>query len=324
MRSRRRLLALFAAGIASPFFPVLAQPKVARIGILSARSRSTPSNPEPFWGSFARGMRELGYVEGKNLVSEWRYADGKRERFAGLAAELVRLNPDVIVTHPTPLEAVKHVAGTMPIVVTSFISDPVADGYAKSLARPGGNVTGLSLLSEEISLKQVELLTIMLPTLSRLAVLMDPGLPYHSVALKNIQAAAQPKGIQVLPVRAANLSEIESGFDKMAAEGIEAVLILASSLSALLRRQIADSALKRRILSIGGSREQVVVGTPMAYGTDIADSYRRAAGHVDRILKGAKPGDLTKFHLAINRRAAKALGITVPMELLRRADEVIE
>src|SRR5690242_19444987 len=187
MHPRRRLLALLAAGLASPVLPAFAQPKVAHIGILSARSRSTPSNPEPFWGSFVRGMRELGYVEGQNLFIEWRFADGKRDRFAPLAAELAKLKIDFVVTHATPLAALRRVTSTMPIVVTSFISDPVGDGFAKSFARPGGNVTGLSLVSADLSPKLVELLSIMLPSLSRLAVLMDPGLPYHAEALTNIQ-----------------------------------------------------------------------------------------------------------------------------------------
>lgn len=329
MLARRRFLIGLGLGTIAPAFPLFAQPRIARIGILSARSRSTPSNPEPFWGSFVKGMRELGYAEGKNLLLEWRYADGKRERFAALAAEMAKLEIDVIVTHATPLEALKLVTSTTPIVVTSFISDPVGDGYARSLARPGGNITGLSLISHEISPKLVELLTIMLPTLSRIAVLMDPGLSYHAVALKNIQAAAQQKGIQVLPLQAASLPEIESGFAKLAGGRTTAVLILASSLSALFRRQIADAALKHRLSTIGSAREQVEVGTLMSYGTDIADSYRRAATYVDRILKGARPGDLpieqpTKFHLAINRKTAKALGLEIPPELLLRADEVIE
>jgi putative ABC transport system substrate-binding protein len=328
MRSRRRLLALFAAGIASPFVPVLAQPKVARIGVLSARSRSTSANPDSFWPSFVKGMAELGYVEGKNLVIEWRYADGKRERFAGLAAELVRLKPDVIVTHGTPAETVKRATSSIPVVVTSFIGDPVRDGFVKSLSRPGGNFTGMSLLSVELTEKQIQLLKMMLPGVSRLALLMDPGLPYHEVVLEKAQAFAQAAGIRILPVYARDLQEIESGFEAMMRERVTAVIVPASSLAAMYR-QIPAIALRHRIAMMGVGRPQAVGGALIIYGTDIADTYRRAAGHVDRILKGAKPGDLpieqpTKFELVINRKTAAALGMTIPRELLLRADAVIE
>lgn len=328
MLARRRLLLGLGLGTIAPAFPLFAQPKIARIGILSARSRPTPQNPELFWGSFVEGMRELGYVEGKNLLIEWRYAHGKRERLADLAAELVRLKPAVIVTHGTPAEAVKRATSSIPVVVTSF-DDAVRDGFAKSLARPGGNFTGMSLLSSDLGAKYVELLRLMLPEVSQFALLLDPGLSYHSVVLKNARAAAQTMGIQILPVQARNLEEVERGFETMARERIKAVILPASSLSAMYVRQIAELALRHRISMMGVGRPQAVAGSLIIYGADIGDTYRRAAVYVDKILKDAKPGDLpieqpTRFELVINRKTAKALGVTIPRELLMRADEVIE
>ena len=329
MTARRRLLVGLALGTLSPAFLSYAQqPKVARIGILSARSRPTPSKPE-FFLEFVKGMRELGYIEGKNLIIEWRYADAKQERLPALAAELVLLKPAVIVTHATPAKAVKAATSAIPVVVTSFISDPVRDGFAKSLSRPGGNFTGMSLVSEDVSEKNVELLRIMLPQVTRYAVLVDPELPYHAEMLKKTQAGAQVLGIQILPVPARDLQEIERGFETMVREHVKAVIVLASSLSALYLTQISELGLRHRVAVMGAARPQAVAGSLIVYGTDIGDTYRRAAGHVDKILKGARPGDLPieqprKFELIINRKTAAALGVTIPRELLLRADEVIE
>ena len=328
MLARRTLLVGLGLGTIAPVLSLFAQTKVARIGVLSARSRAALSNPEAFWGSFVQGMRELGYVEGKNLLTEWRYADGKHERFPSLAAELVQLKPAVIVTHATPAQAVKLATSSIPVVVTSFIGDPVLDGFAKSLSRPGGNFTGMSLLSTDLSEKQVELLRNMLPGVSRFALLMDPELSYHAVILKKVQAAAQALGMQVLSVYARDLRDIERGFETMVRERVEAVIVPASSLAALYP-QIPALALRHRIAMMGVGRPQAVAGSLIIYGADIGDSYRRSAGYVDKILKGARPGDLpieqpTKFELVINRKTATTLGITIPRELAMRADEVID
>jgi putative ABC transport system substrate-binding protein len=328
MHSRRRLLAFLAAGLASAPFPVRAQPQVARIGILVARSRPTPANPEFFWGSFVEGMRQIGYVEGKNLSIEWRYADGRHDRLPDLAMELVRLKPAVIVTHATPAPAVRQATSSVPVVVTSF-GDPVADGFAKSLSRPGGNFTGMTLLSADLGAKYLELLRLMQPEVSRVAVLMQTGLSYHPIVLKDVQAAARPLGIQVVPVEVRNLEEIQRGFETMARERVTAVIGPASSLGAMHLRQISDLGICHRIAVFGVDRPQTATGGLMSYGADITDNYRRSAAYVDKILKGAKPGDLpierpSKFRLIINRKTAAALGITIPRELLLRADEVIE
>jgi len=329
MVTRRELLLGAGLGTLSSSFPLLAQnSKVAHIGILVARSRPTAAEPDPFWDLFAQRMRELGYVEGKNLAIEWRYAEGKHERLPGLAAELMRLKPSVIVTHGTPAEALKHATSTIPVVVTSF-SDPVGDGFAKSLARPGGNFTGLSLISADISAKRVELMRTMLPTLSRMAVLMDPGLSYHPALLQHVQAAARTLAIQVVPVEARDLPEIERAFETMVREGVQATMVPEGSLFVQHRRRIGEIALRQRIATMFGGPLGVRAGMLIGYGADTSYAYRRAADYVDKILKGAKPGDLpieqpTKFLLAVNRKTAKALGIAVPRELLERADAVIE
>ena len=324
MISRRALL---IAGVLLPAWAAHGQPKIARIGILVARGRSTPSNPDPFWGAFVQGMRELGYVEGRNLAIEWRYADGRHERLPALAVELAQVQPAVIVTHGTPAEAVKRATQSIPVVVTTF-GDPVHEGFAKSLSRPGGNFTGVSLLSTDLSAKHVELLHTMLPEVSRFALLMDPGVSYHTVVLKIVQTAAQALGIQVLPVQANDLQEIERGFETMARERIRALIVPAGSLSVQYMEQIAELALRHRIAIMGIARRQTALGGLIAYGADVNDCYRRAAAYVDKILKGARPGDLpieqpTKFELVVNLKTAKALGITIPESILLRADEVI-
>ncbi len=330
MLTRRELLVGFGLSTLSSSFPILAQQaKVARIGILSARSRSTSSNPDPFFDAFVHGMRELGYVEGKNLTVEWRYADGKHERLPALAAELVQLKPDVIVTHATPaVHALKRTTNTIPIVMTS-VNDPVGSGFVANLARPGGNITGLTLLTIDLNPKQLELLQIMVPALSRVALVMNPGTSSHPAILKSVQAAAQARGVQVVPVHAGNPDEIERGFDKMKQDGVNAAIFATDSLWALQRRQIAQLAVKYRLPTVNVDRLFVEAGGLLSYGTNIADSYRRAATYVDKILKGAKPGDLaieqpTKFHLAINGKTAKALGLEIPQEMRLRADEIIE
>ncbi len=274
-------------------------------------------------------MRELGYVEGKNLVIEWRFAEGKYERLPALAAELVQLKVDVIVSHTTPgTQALQRATRTIPIVTTS-ISDPIASGFTTSLARPDKNVTGLSIMTVDLGPKQLELLKAMLPALSRVAVVMDPALSFHATVLKSVRAAAQAMGIQVVPVQAGSPQEIERAFEKMAREGVNAAIVPASSLYLQQRRQIAELEVRHRVPTMQVNRDMVEIGCLMAYGTNIADSYRRAASYVDKIFKGAKPGDLpieqpTQFELVINLKTAKALGITIPQSILLRADRVIQ
>jgi putative ABC transport system substrate-binding protein len=305
------------------------QGKIRRIGFLAPLSRSTPSHPDIYYDAFMQGMRELGYVEGRNLVIEWRFADGRFERLSGLAAELVRMNVDVIVTHSTPaIQALRRATSTVPIVF-AVVFDPVGSGFAASLARPGGNITGLSVIDVDPSPKRLELLKTMLPALSRVAVLVNPGSSVHPAIVKSVQAAGQHAGMKVLPVDARTPEEIERGFATMSQERAEGVIIADDAFFRGRRQQIADLAAKNRMPAITPWREYVSAGGLMSYGQNIADSFRRAATYVDKILKGAKPGELpieqpTRIHLAINRKTAKALGLTIPQELLLRADEVIE
>ena len=331
MITRRKLLvALGLVSLTVPFGTFAQQPsKVRRIGFLATRSRSTASDPDIFYDAFVQGMRELGYIEGKNLAIEWRFAEGKFERLPDLADVLVQTKPEVIVTHTTPAtEALQRATKSIP-VVTAAIADPVASGFATSLARPGGNITGLSTIGPDVSTKQLELLKTILPKLSRVAVLANPGTSAHPAILKSLQTSGRRIGINVLPIDARTSEEIDRGFATVARERAGAVLILIDGFFLGQRRQLAELAAKHRMPSMSPFREHVEAGVLMSYGQNLADQYRRAATFVDKILKGAKPGEIpfeqpTKIHLAINRKTAKALGLVVPQELLLRADEVIE
>jgi putative ABC transport system substrate-binding protein len=236
---------------------------------------------------------------------------------------------EVIVTHSTPsTEALQRATSTIPIVMTS-IADPVGSGFATSLARPGGNITGLSIITIDLSAKNLELLKIMTPALSRAAFLVNPGNSTHPAALKNVQAAAQQLGVKILPVDARTAEEIERGYAAMRRDRADAVIIPGDGYFILQRRQITELAARYRLPSMCPFREYVEAGGLMSYGQNLVDFYQRAATYVDKILKGAKPGELpieqpTKIHLAINRKTAKALGLTIPQEILLRADEVIE
>jgi putative ABC transport system substrate-binding protein len=328
MNTRRKLLlALGAAALASPLTPH-AQTKIRRIGFLVAGPRP-PSIDAHFSGAFVRGMRELGYVEGKNLVIEWRYAEGNYLRLPDLAAEMLRMNVDVIVTGGgSANRALQQATSTIPIV-NATMSDPVGNGFAKSLAQPGGNITGLSLTTTDMSPKHIELLKLMLPKLTRLAVLVNLGNPAHAAIVKSIGANAQKLGVKIQTLDARNPEGIARNFAIMKQERAEAVIVAVDAFFLGQRQQIAELALKNHLPSIFSAQEHVEAGGLMSYGQNLADMYRRAAGYVDKILKGAKPGDLpieqpAVFSLAINRKTAKALGLTIPNELLVRADKVIE
>jgi putative ABC transport system substrate-binding protein len=274
-------------------------------------------------------MRELGYVEGRNLAIEWRSAEGKGERLPELAAQLVQLKVDVIVTAGTPAtSAAQKATGTIPIVIAAA-TDPVGSGFVKSLSHPGANITGLSSLSLDISPKNLEIMLSIVPKLSHVALLMNPANSSHVAVLKSTQAAAQKLNIKVLPVEARTAPEIERAFSAMTREHAGAVIVAIDSFFIQQGGQIAALAAKNRLPSMGGSREYVEAGGLMSYGQNLGDNSRRAATYVDKILKGAKPGDLPveqpeTFELFISRKAAKALGITIPESILVRADKVIE
>jgi putative ABC transport system substrate-binding protein len=329
--TRRSVLLTLGAGLVAPPGPLSAQPstRIRRIGFLAARGLSTPASPDATYDSFTQGMRDLGYVEGRNLVIEWRFAGGKYERLAELAAELVGLKVEVIVTHSVPAtKAARRVTGTIPIV-TAAVINPIGEGLAVSLARPGGNVTGLSLITDDVSPKNVEFMKILVPGLSRLGFLTNPGHSGHPAYLKNVRAAAEAVGASVLPVSAATAEEIERGFDTMKQERVQAALIPSDTFFLQQKRLLIDLSLTRRMPSGFPFREFVEAGGLMSYGLNLNEFYRRAATFVDRILKGAKAGELpieqpTKLELVINRKTSRALGLTIPQELLLRADEVIE
>jgi ABC-type uncharacterized transport system substrate-binding protein len=300
--------------------------KVPRIGYLNAGSPSTnPARRE----AFRQGLRELGYVEGKSIVIEWRYAEGKLDRLPGLAAELVRLKVDVIVTAgPPATRAAKEATSTIPIVM-GFDNDPVGNGFVASLARPGGNITGLATLAPEISGKQLELLKEIVPRLSRVAVLGTSTQPGNAQALREVEVAAGAFGVQLQYLDVRGPKDIETAFQAATKGRADAVVALASSVLSSQRTQVAEFAVKSRLLAIYAQSEYVEDGGLMYYGANSRDLFRRAATYVDKILKGAKPADLAveqpkKFELIINLKTAKQIGLTIPPNVLVRADRVIK
>jgi putative ABC transport system substrate-binding protein len=300
--------------------------KVPRIGFLSVLSLT--NNPHDL-EAFRQGLRELGYIEGQNIAIEYRFAEGRPERLPALAAELVRLKVDVIVTAaPAAPEAAQRATNTIPIVF-AVVGDPVAVGLVASVARPGGNITGLSSMASEVVGKQLELLKEVAPKVSRMAVLQNPSNQAHRFVLRQAEGAARTLGLQLHIVQAGTPAEIEAAFATMSSQHAGGVLVLRDSFFLAQRAQIAALAAKDRLPSVYGLKEQVEAGGLMAYGASTPPMYRRAAAYVDKILKGAKPADLpveqpTKFELVINLKTAKALGLTIPQSLLQRADEVIQ
>jgi putative ABC transport system substrate-binding protein len=298
--------------------------KVFRIGVLTAGIEGGSTNV------FQQSLSELGYVEGRNLAIEWREAGGKPERFADLAAELVRLKVDAIVAMaPAATFAAKRATAVIPIVMVNT-PDPVQLGLVVSLARPGGNITGATTLSADMSVKQLEVLKEVVPRADRIAVLWNPTNPWHPLAVKGIEAATRSLAVQLQAVPAQTPEELGSTFTAMTRARARAVLVLADPMFVFHRSRIADLAVKHHLPSMhGGSREVIDAGGLMFYWAHQADLYRRVASYVDRILKGAKPGDLaieqpTRFELIINLKTAKTLELTIPQSILLRADHVIE
>jgi putative ABC transport system substrate-binding protein len=330
MNNRRKLLVALGAGaLAAPLSSFAQQQgKVWRIGYLSQNVRPASLDSGTI-EAFRRGMRDLGYVEGKNLVIEWRFAEGKVERLPGLVAELVQLKLDVIVVMGTPAISVAQKAtATIPIVMANA-GDPVGSGFVKTLARPGGNITGLSSISGDISPKHLEMLLSMVPKLSRVAVLVNPDNSSNIEMLKRVQAAAQKVGVKILPMEPRTPQAIDNAFPLMIQQNAGAVIVGPDPLYIQQGRKIAELAVKHRLPTVSVRGDYTEDGGLMRYGVDTLDQFRRAATYVDKIFKGAKPGDLpveqpTKFELVINRKTAKVLGLTIPADLLLRADKVIE
>jgi putative ABC transport system substrate-binding protein len=302
--------------------------QAARIGYLAANLTVSPHMNE----AFRQGLRDLGYVDGRSVVIEYRDAEGKYDRLPALAAELVALKVDVIVAADTPAAlAAKQATRTLPIVFIGA-GDPVTIGLVTSLARPGGNVTGLSLLAPDLVGKRLELLKQAVPGVGRVAALWQPGFVGERTEkdmLKEVEVAARALRVQLQYVEARGPADFDRAFSDMTRARADALTVLGSAMFANERRRVVDLAAKNRLPGVYGFREYVDAGGLMAYGPNVADLFQRAAIYADKILKGAKPGDLpveqpTKFELVINRKTAKALGLTIPPSVLGRADQVIE
>ena len=326
---RRSFIGAMAGGLLAAPRAAGAQPagKVHRIGYLSSSSSTAHL---PLSEAFRQALRELGWVEGQNIVIEYRFAEGRFDRLPDLAAELVRLKVDIIVATPTPTAvAAKNATATIPIVGISLI-DPVGLGLIESLGRPGGNVTGVSYsVGVETIGKGLELLKEIVPKVRRVAILSNPGNPSYALAIKDVKGAARSLGVQLQLLEARGPTEFDGAFAAMAKERVGALLVVGDSMFNLHRTRLADLAARSRLPAAYGLRENVEAGGLMSYGPSLPDLFRRAATYVDKILKGAKPADLpveqpTKFELVINLKTAKALGLTIPPSLLGRADEIIQ
>ncbi len=325
----------FSRGVAAGFVAVplctAAQQatRVYRIGLLGGSPPTAHVASARLWEAFFQGMRELGYVEGQNIVVEGRWYGEQTEQIPSLAAELVRAKVDVIVAGAAPApEGAARATSTIPIVMANH-PDPVGSGLVASLANPGRNVTGLTGLAPELVGKQLQLLKETVPGLSRVAVLRNPSVPSLTPLLRDAEVAARSLKLQLQILEARAPSDFANGFSAMTRDRASGVMVFGSSMFFAERSRIAELAAQSRLPAIYGPREYVVAGGLMAYGAEFRDNWRRAAGYVDKILKGAKPAGLpveqpTKFELVINAKTARALGITIPQTVLLRADEVIE
>jgi putative tryptophan/tyrosine transport system substrate-binding protein len=324
---RRFLLTSVAGALAVPLAAEAQSARVYRIGILG-ESGSDPSEAR-VWQAFRLGLHELGWIEGQNIRIESRWAEGDFTRLPELAADLVRLKVDLIVTRGSIyVEAVRKATSAIPIVFVMH-ADPVGTGHVASLARPGGHITGLALMQTEIYRKEFEILISAVPAAKRIAVLWNPDTPSHIPGVKALEASARTLQVQLQTVVARNKADFETAFSTMARAQAQALLVLAFGPYIAERQRIAELALQHRLPTMFNVRDHAEAGGLMSYGTDFNDLSRRGAVYVDKILKGAKPADLpvqqpTKFELVINLKTAKALGLTIPPSLLARADQVID
>jgi putative ABC transport system substrate-binding protein len=319
------VVAALALALSAVPFAVEAQQtgKVPRVGVLGGQS---PEMSPPIL-ALRQGLSELGYVEGENIAIEWRWAQGKNERYPGLAAELVKLKVDIIVAATAAgAQAAQKVTRTIPIVM-GFASDPAAAGLVANLARPGGNITGLAVPTPEMAGKRLQLLREVAPTVARIAVLSDPTV--QDTDLRETEAAARALGVQLQVWKVRSGGELDRAFTAIARERAVGIIILPGTTTFAYRAHIAQLAVKHRLPTSAWTRDLTEAGSLMSYGANQHDVARRAAYFVDKILKGAKPADLpvelpTKFELVINMKTAKALGLTIPPSVLGRADQVIE
>ena len=325
----RKLAGLVALVLALTMCGVVAQAqqpaKIPRIGILLVTHASVQSARVE---AFRQRLRELGYVEGKNIVIEYRYADGKLERLPDLAAELVRLKVDVIVAAPQAVLPAKKASATIPIVFP-FAGDPVGSGLVSSLARPGGNITGLSQMASDLDGKRLELLKEAFPKVARVAFLEQSGGTRGNLRLPDMEAAAKALGLKLISLEVRSLGDFEGAFARAKRDGAQALITGIGGLITTQRRQVLDFAAKNRLPAMYTNSEFLEAGGLMSYGPNITDLFRRAADYVDKILKGTKPADIpveqpTKFEFVINLKTAKQTGVTVPPNVLARADRVLK
>jgi len=325
---RRTFVSTAAGALVVKALPANAQPakKVPRIGVLHV---SDSANASQFAAAFTQGLRERGYVEGQNIVVERRFGDNRAERISELASELVRLKVDVIVTNnDLGIAAVKQQTQTIPIVMASS-TDPVGTGFVASLARPGGNITGVTGIAPELSAKRLELLKEVIPGLSRVAIMWNPDVRGAVFVYKETESAARSLRLQLQSVEVSRADDFDRAFSALTTGRAEALMVVGSTLAFANRAQLASLAQKHRLPSMYSQREYMDAGGLIAYGPSLTDGWRRTATYVDKILKGAKPGELpveqpTAFELVINLKTAKALGLTIPPSLLQRADQVIQ
>jgi putative ABC transport system substrate-binding protein len=327
---RREFIALTGAAVMA--WPLAARAQTAgkiwRIGALSGAARPTVLETSPY-GGFSLGMRELGYVEGRDFITEWRFAEAKAERYAEFADELVRSKVDIfLAAAPEAVRYFQKAAPQIPIVL-ALSTDPVGNGFAASLAHPSGNITGLANSLDDTAPKQLELLAAAVPKLSRLGVLVNSSSPNYASVAKNITAAAQASGMALVVADVRSSEEFDAGFALLVRENVQAFMIASSVLFNLNRQRIAEFATRNRLPTTFGVREYVEAGGLMSYGESFREFYRRTAAYVDKIIRGAKAGDLpieqpNRFYFTLNLRAAKAIGLELPTSLVLRADEVIE
>jgi len=325
--NRRRFLTL-AGALAAPLAAGAQQAgKVYRVGILTNKA-SDPAEAR-LWQAFRSGLRERGWVEGQNILIEFRAAEGNTARLPELAADLVRLKVDLIVARASIwVQPAKEATSSIPIVFLAH-ADPVGTGHVASLARPGGNITGLAVLMTDLAPKGLELLISAVPVATRIAVLWSPDTPSHTPALKAVKEAGRTLRVHLQPVGVRTAAELEGAFAAMARARAQAVLVLIGPIFFAERQRVAELAIKHRLPTMSTLKEVTEAGGLMTYGPNQEDLYRRGAIYVDKILKGAKPADLpveqaTKFELVINLKTAKTIGLTIPQSVLARADQIIE
>jgi putative tryptophan/tyrosine transport system substrate-binding protein len=328
MINRRILLSAFGLSVIPVARTFAQQARVWRVGFLALPDRPESIGSSRF-GAFARGMRELGYAEGKDLLIEWRFAGGDLDRLAELAKDLVKRKVDVLVAGSTPaIRAVQEATTTIPIVVANA-NDPVGSGFVDNLGRPGHNITGLSSLSTDLGPKVIEMLLIVAPKVARVAILANPTNSSNVAIVKSLQTALHEVNVASMAVEAAQAGDIERAVLSMSQQNADAIVVAADTVFVEQRQRIAELTNSYRLPSMFFFREHVEAGGLISYGQSLADGYRRAATYVDRILKGANPSSLpieqsTRLELVVNLKTARMLGLSVPPSVLARADEVIE